>query len=81
MKPTIRISKIENYLQIQTIGFIANFRQMIQEIALAHWNDKIKRWVIEYQPKYIDQLNLTFNIRYDKTSDLIPKYFENKTKL
>jgi integrase/recombinase XerD len=81
MKPSIRISKIENLLHIQTIGFILGFRQILQEVTIADWNDKVKRWVIDYQPEYIEQLQLIFNIRYDKCSDIIPNYFENNTKL
>lgn len=81
MKPSIKIYKIDQYLEIQTIGFIPDFKQKLQEITLPDWNQSLKRWVIEYRPEYIEKLKINFNIRYDKTSDIIPKYFENNIKL
>lgn len=77
MKPTLKITKIENFLHIQTIGFISDFRQKLQEITLSDWNSNLKRWVIEYRPEYLEQLNKSFNLIVQEEPIEIQRYTED----
>lgn len=64
MKPKIKISKIDNTLQIQTVGFIQDFKQILLQVTTATWDATLKCWTTPYQPTLTRELSNFFDIEF-----------------
>lgn len=64
MKPKIRVTKIDQELHIQTIGFIENFKNLLYTITPAQWNSSCKSWIVPYHPQLTKELSKTFELEF-----------------